>query len=221
MTSIFDASVRDVDFADLADDARIPVGESDDETPAVTTKGSVTAGLKGDKGDNKGDQGDIGPLGNQGIQGIQGEEAEGGTVNLGSRRIADYWESDRIVIAVANRLAATGLVVPEDERTGYWQVNLGSVVASGAGQDADWHRIDVAQLFALPAAISGSDISADAANDPPLNTLVLAYEREGFSTVQYRPLREWTTAHYLWCCPRLLQLQNSPGAPHGLPGAPK
>ena len=177
MTSVFDASVRDVDFADLADNARIPVGDPADDSPAVTTKGSVTAGLKGDKGD-KGDQGGIG---NQGIQGIQGEEAEGGTVNLGSRRIADYWSGD-VIIAVANRFAATGLVVPEDEQNGYWLVNLGNATATGGGPDADWHRIDAGQLFALPAAVSGANASIIAEGN---NALVLSFEREGFSTVQF------------------------------------
>ena len=107
----------------------------------------------------------------------------GDTINISGQHIVPYWRHDRIVIQSANTLTATGFVIPADERIGYWHINLGTVNAIGANQDADWHRVDVAMLFGKDAVVSGASTVLGA--DAHSNVLTLQGEHEGFATIHF------------------------------------
>ena len=114
------------------------------------------AGAQGTAGPS-GDAGDVGPAGPAGPQGPPGvSDGTSTTIQIAGMEVDPYFEVD-IDIAVVSQFNATGFVVPEDERNGYWRVNIGS---ESFFDPANWIVVDVAQLFAKDASSAPSAPSA-------------------------------------------------------------
>ena len=62
-----------------------------------------------------------------------------------------------IDVTTANTFIGTGLVIPEDERTGYWLINFGYFIPfiTNFKTLGKWHMVDAAQLFGVSAGSVG------------------------------------------------------------------
>ena len=62
----------------------------------------------------------------------------------------------------SSQWVATGFTPPANERTGYWLMNFGALDTSEVtGNNANWHIIDVAKLYAIDAGTAGQTSSND------------------------------------------------------------
>ena len=89
------------------------------------------------------------------IDNIPAPVASGGSGN-GIVTFEDYHVSAAVSLSVSNRLVATGIVIPEAERTGYWLINFGTVGGYVSGAE---FIMDASKLFALPGQVSGTERS--------------------------------------------------------------
>ena len=87
------------------------------------------------------------------IDNIPAPVASGGSGN-GIVTFEDYHVSAAVSLSVSNRLVATGIVIPEAERTGYWLINFGTVGGYVSGAE---FIMDASKLFALPGQVSGTE----------------------------------------------------------------
>ena len=87
------------------------------------------------------------------IENLPAPVASGGSGN-GIVTFEDYHVSAAVSLSVSNRLVATGIVIPEAERTGYWLINFGTVGGYVSGAE---FIMDASKLFALPGQVSGTE----------------------------------------------------------------
>ena len=87
------------------------------------------------------------------IENLPAPVASGGSGN-GIVTFEDYHVSAAVSLSVSNRLVATGIVIPEAERTGYWLINFGTVGGYVSGAE---FIVDASKLFALPGQVSGTE----------------------------------------------------------------
>ena len=87
------------------------------------------------------------------IENLPAPVASGGSGN-GIVTFEDYHVSAAVSLSVSNRLVATGIVIPEAERTGYWLINFGTVGGYVSGAE---FIVDASKLFALPGQVSGAE----------------------------------------------------------------
>ena len=87
------------------------------------------------------------------IDNLPAAVSSGGSGN-GIVTFEDYHVSAAVSLSVSNRLVATGIVIPEAERTGYWLINFGTVGGYVSGAE---FIMDASKLFALPGQVSGTE----------------------------------------------------------------
>ena len=72
----------------------------------------------------------------------------GDTIEIGGVSVTEYFSAD--VELSQQTFVGTGLIVPENERSGYWRINTGQDRPHNLDKhNANWHLVDVADLFAL------------------------------------------------------------------------